>query len=555
MKIFEMSIPPIRIVWLIASVVVTVFSCHAAHAGDEQRPNILFAFADDWGRQAGIYAQVDGAGTISDAVTTPNFDRVAEQGVLFKNAFVNAPSCTPCRSSIVSGQYFWRTGRGAILRGAVWDSNIPAWPLLLRDSGYHLGKSYKVWSPGTPSDAPIGEQKYAFEKAGGRINQFSQHATKLVESGQSVEQAKRELLDEVRENFKGFLAARDPDQPFCFWYGPTNVHRKWIRGSGKALWGIDPDKLQGKLPPFLPDVPTIREDITDYLGEAQAFDAALGVLIEELTTAGLYDNTLIAISGDHGPAGFPHGKCNLYDFGTRVSLAVAGPNVTGGRVVDDFVSLPDLAPTFLEAGGVAIPGVMTARSIWPVLRAAGEGQVDPARRQVFIGRERHVEMAREGNLPYPQRAIRTADYALVINFKPDRYPLGDPYLLHGDHPPTTEEVTETTFVTLPDEDAGPTKAWLVDHRNDPQWSSAFEHAYGKRPREELFDLQKDPNQMQNVASDPAYAEVLEDLRKRLMDELTSSGDPRVVDDGKFFETPPMAGPLPDDVPHPNRDRK
>ncbi len=524
-------------------------------AADNQRPNILFAFADDWGRQASAYAQLDGAGTISDAVKTPNFDRVAEQGVLFKNAFVNAPSCTPCRSSLVSGQYFWRTGRGAILRGAVWDEKIPAWPLLLLDSGYHLGKSYKVWSPGTPSDAPIGQQQYAFEKAGGRINQFSQNATKLVGSGKTVAAAKQELLDEVRQNFSTFLAERDADQPFCFWYGPTNVHRKWIRGSGKALWGIDPDWLQGKLPPFLPDVPTIREDIADYLGEVQAFDAALGVLLEELKQAGLDDNTLIAISGDHGPAGFPHGKCNLYDFGTRVSLAVAGPKVKGGRVVDDFVSLPDLAPTFLEAGAVEIPEVMTARRLWSVLQAEGEGQIDPARSQVFIGRERHVEMAREGNLPYPQRAIRTADYALVINFKPDRFPLGDHYLLNSDNPPSTEEVTESTFVTLPDEDAGPTKAWLVDHRNDPQWSNAFEHAYGKRPHEELFDLRKDPHQMHNVAHDPAYAKVLNDLRSRLMNELTHSGDPRVIEDGKFFETPPMAGPLPDDVPHPNRSRK
>ena len=437
----------------------------------------------------------------------------------------------------------------------MWDLDIPSWPLLLRDSGYHLGKSYKVWSPGTPSDAPIGQQQYAFEKAGGRINQFSQHVTRLVANGKTIAQAKQELLDEVRQNFATFLSQRDPEQPFCFWFGPTNVHRKWIRGSGKALWGIDPDTLAGKLPPFLPDVATVREDIADYLGEAQAFDAALGVLLEELTRAGLYDKTLIAVSGDHGPAGFPHGKCNLYDLGTQVSLAVSGPNVQGGRVVDDFVSLPDLAPTFLQAGGVQTPGVMTAKSLWPVLQAEIEGQVDPSRSQVFMGRERHVEMARTGNLPYPQRAIRTADYTLVINFKPDRYPLGDPYLLDSDNPPSTEELTESTFVTLADEDAGPTKAWLVDHRNDPQWKPTFEHAYGRRPYEELFDLRKDPNQMHNVANDSAYREVLLTLRNRLMDELIRSGDPRVVNDGAYFETPPLAGPLPDDVPHPNRNRK
>jgi len=131
-------------------------------AAETARPNILFFFADDWGRYASIYAAVNGPGGINDVVRTPNFDRIAKQGVLFRHAHVNAPSCTPCRSSLLSGQYFWRTGRGAILRGAVWDKSIPAYPLLLHDAGYHIGKTYKVWDPGTPSDAPYGGQKYTF---------------------------------------------------------------------------------------------------------------------------------------------------------------------------------------------------------------------------------------------------------------------------------------------------------------------------------------------------------------------------------------------------------
>jgi arylsulfatase A-like enzyme len=437
----------------------------------------------------------------------------------------------------------------------VWDDGIPTWPLLLNNNGYHIGKSYKVWSPGTPADAPYGRQRYAFQKAGGRINQFSQHATRLVASGKTLEQAKSEILKEVRGNFRDFLAKREKETPFCYWFGPTNVHRKWIKGSGKAFWGIAPDALKGKMPPFLPDVPAVREDIADYMGEVQAFDAGVGVLLDELKKSGEYDDTLIVVSGDHGPPGFPHGKCNLYDFGTRVALAIAGPGVRGGRVVDDFVNLPDLAPTFLESAGVKTPPVMTARSLWPVLKSDREGMVDPQRTGVFVGRERHVEMARAGNLPYPQRAIRTGDYLFIINFKPDRYPLGDPYHLDGDNPPTTEELTETTFVTLPDEDAGPTKAWLVEHRKDPQWKRYFDHAYGKRPREELFDLKKDPHQMHNVAADPAYASAVKDLREQLLNELKRTGDPRLIEDGRFFETPPMAGPLPDDVPKPNRTRQ
>ena len=519
--------------------------CLASPLAAEERPNILFAFADDWGRLAGAYAATDAPGGLNEIVRTPNFDRVASEGVLFRNAFVNAPSCTPCRSSLLSGQYFWRTGRAAILQGARWDDSIPAWPLLLRDSGYHLGKTWKVWSPGSPVDAPYGGAEHAYQQAGGRFNGFSQRATQRVAQGATVDEAKEELFAEVRGNFRAFLDERDGDRPFCYWFGPTNVHRKWIRGSGAALWNFDPNELAGRMPPFLPDVPTVREDLADYFGEIAAFDAGLGVLLEELKAAGQLDKTLIVVSGDHGPPGFPHGKCNLYDFGVHVALAIAGPGVEGGRAVDDFVGLPDLAPTFLEAAEQEIPAEMTARSLWPVLASNRDGQVDPDRDYVLTGRERHVAAARTGHLPYPQRAIRTKDYLLVVNFRPDRYPLGDPYRLEGGDPPSTQEVTNNTFVTLPDEDAGPTKAWLVDRREDPEWGRYFDHAYRKRPRVELFDLKNDPHQMQNVADDPRHANVVEELRSRLFAELQRTGDPRLVDDGAFFETPPLAGPLGD----------
>ena len=515
----------------------------AACSADAKRPNVLFVFADDWGRYASAYAPVDGPGTINDAVQTPNFDRVAKEGVLFRRAFVSAPSCTPCRSALVSGQHFWRTGRGAILRGAVWDGSKPSFPLLLAESGYHIGETYKVWGPGTPNDAPFGAGKFAYEKGGGRFNQFSENVTKMVAQGSDVEMAKQTLYAEVTKNFDAFLADRKPDQPFCYWFGPTNVHRRWQKGSGKALWGIDPDTLQGKLPPFLPDVPEVREDLADYLGEVQALDAALGLLVQRVEELGELDNTLIVVSGDHGPPGFPHGKCNLYDFGSSVSLAIRWGDAKGGRVIDDLVSLTDLAPTFLELGGVEVPESMTGRSLVGLLKSAASGQVESDRDAVFIGRERHVENARADYMPYPQRAIRTQDFLYIINFRPDRWPLGDPYGLDSDNPPSPQRITQETRATLPDEDAGPTKAWLVGVRNDPQWKAHFDWVYGKRPREELFDLRSDPHQTKNVASSADYALTRAQLEKRLLDELRQTGDPRMLDDGRFFETPPMSGPV------------
>jgi arylsulfatase A-like enzyme len=522
--------------------------CLVGHVhGDQQRPNIVFAFADDWGRFASAYAKVDDDPGLNQCLQTPNFDAIAARGVLFRNAFVNAPSCTPCRSSILSGQYFWRTGRGAILQGAIWDSSIPAWPLMLRDNGYHLGKTWKVWSPGKPADAPYGGQKHAYQKAGNEFNQFSQNALRRVAQGATVDEAKAALLDQVRGNFQLFLAARDGDAPFAYWFGPTNVHRKWVRGSGQQLWGINPDSLQGHLPPFLPDVPVVREDLADYFGEIMAFDAALGVLIEELQAAGELENTLLVVSGDHGPPGFPHGKCNLYNFGTQVALTIAGPGISGSRVVDDFVSLPDLAPTFLEAADIAPPDVMTAKSLWPILQSNESGQVDTDRTWVVTGRERHVASAREEFVPYPQRAIHTKDFVFIVNFHPERYPLGDHYQLEAGNSPEFDKLSNDTYQTLRDEDAGPTKAWLVTERHSAEGREFFERAYNPRPREELYDLRSDPYQMHNVAAQRQYAAVASRFRDQLLTILRESNDPRVVEDGRHFESAPMAGPIPDDA--------
>ena len=127
-------------------------------ASAAEKPNILFCFADDWGRYASAYAALDANPTANSIIKTPNIDAVARRGVLFRNAFVPAPSCTPCRSSLLTGRYFFNTGRGAILQGAVWDDAIPTFPLLLRDNGYSIGKMAKVWTPGTPADAPFGAQ-------------------------------------------------------------------------------------------------------------------------------------------------------------------------------------------------------------------------------------------------------------------------------------------------------------------------------------------------------------------------------------------------------------
>ena len=510
-----------------------------------KRPNIFFIFADDWGRYASVYDQ----NPINSVITTPNFDRLAQEGVCFTNAHVPSPSCTPCRSSLFSGQYFYRTSRAAILRPALWDETIPVFPLMLEQSGYRIGFTYKAWSPGLNPDTPIGGNRTRYNRAGNRFNQFSQNVTRMVAAGTEREAAKEELYAECLRNFEMFLAdgEKSPEEkakPFLYYFGPTNTHRAWERGSGKALWGINPDDLKGKLPKFLPDVHDVREDFSDYLGEVLALDAMLGRFLKKLEEMGELDNTVIVASGDHGIPGFPRGKTNLYNLGTEVSLFVRwGGEVKGGRTVDDFINIMDLAPTFLEIGGLVPPDVMTGKSIVPLLMSEKSGQIDSSRDYAVTGRERHYDAARPDLSPYPERSIRTKDFLYIRNFRPERFPMGDPYHLEtGDSREMMEQRLRDTGYTYPDLDSSPTKTWLVLHGNDPEWTKYYHYAFGKRPAEELYDLRNDPDYLVNVAEQPEYAAVREELSGRLMNILISTGDPRVTGDGETYEKPPFAGP-------------
>jgi len=262
-------------------------------------------------------------------------------------------------------------------------------------------------------------------------------------------------------------------------------------------------------------------------------------LIQQLKDAGELDRTLVVISGDHGAPGFPGGKCNLYDFGVGVSLMAAGPGVPGGRVVDDFVNLMDLTPTFLDVGGVKHPPGLNGKSIWPVLTSEKAGQVDPDRTWVVTGRERHVADAREGSKPYPQRALRTKEFLYVRNFEPDRYPMGDPKGVTTDKAPTANALENDTYAAFADMDASPTKAWLVANRSDEKWKWHYDYAFAKRPAEELFDLKSDPQQLKNVAADPAFATARKQMGERLTKILTDAGDPRLVEADCRFEKAPF----------------
>jgi len=313
------------------------------------------------------------------------------------------------------------------------------------------------------------------------------------------------------------------------WFGSHFPHRPYPRGSG-AKNGIDPAKVV--VPPYLPDNDTVRGDICDYFLAAQTFDRQCGELLAALEKTGELDNTLIVISGDNGWP-FPRCKATCYDTGTHQPLAVRwGSRVKGGRVVDDFVSLADLAPTFLEAAELKPPPAMTARSFLNVLLADKSGQVDPTRDHVLTGMERHVPRGRDDGdqrgVGYPMRTIVTREFHYIRNFRPDRWPAADP---PAGAMPGFDEFAKNTFAGFADVDAGPSKAWLLTHRDDP----AFQRAFGKRPARELYDLRKDPFELKNVADDPACADAVKELDARLMAELKAADDPRVAGTGDEFD--------------------
>lgn len=490
---------------------------------EDTRPNILILFADDLGRYASAYSRPDQP-SVNDAIQTPNFDWIASQGMVATNAFVSAPSCTPSRAALVSGRHFFRNGSGAQLHSP-WHSDDPdPWDEVqgygkrLAAAGYHVGLTYKDHVP----DKQFGK---SYQPAGRRVNGYSQFVSKQ----EDIEAAKQQLDDEARRNFRAFLDAREPGQPFLYSFHPTNPHRKWIRGSGKALWGIDPDELEGKMPSFLPDVPVIREDFADYLGEAMAFDRCCGVLIDELRKTGELDQTLILISGDHGAPGFPRGKTSVYDFGARVLFAARWPErIQAGQVVDTPISLIDVAPTLLEAAGVPAVEGMNGQSLLPALAKA---EHDKLRGSALIGREIHYWKAREGLLPYPTRAIRVQDYLYIVNFKPERGPNGD--VLRDLDGLSFEQLANQTGLTYPDLDACPTKAWMIQNRDDERYQWHWQLGFGHRPAEELYYLPEDPHQVRNLAEDPKFAEAKASLREQLFAELERWNDPRL--DGDCFD--------------------
>lgn len=485
----------------------------AGRTESRRLPNILFAIADD---QSYPHASAYG----SKLFQTPSFDAVAARGVLFNNAFVAAPQCSPSRAAILTGRNIWQLEEAGT-HSSYFPSKFPVFTDALEAAGYFPGYTGKAWDPGNWKDAG-----WKRNPVGGEYNQ-RKHSAVPASGISDIDYA---------ANFRDFLAEKPSDRPFFFWYGSKEPHRVYEKGSGKKAGLRESDLV---VPAFLPNDAVVREDMLDYALEVNWFDRQLGEMMKILAERGELDNTIIIVTADNGMA-FPYAKANLTESGTHVPLAICGPGVSGSsRRVDDLVSLTDLAPTLLDMAGVAhFPG-MTGRTMMPILQQRSSGRVDPSRRSIVTGRERHTH-ARPDNLGYPARALRDSQYLYVRNEKPERWPAGDP-------PPPGNAQLASTLKMKPivsgyeDIDDSPTKSFMISNRSS--FPGLFRLGFEKRGEEQLFDISTDPYCLNDLSGDVRKKNVLQQMRLALADRLRSEGDPRSSGDGDVFESYPRFGAM------------
>ncbi len=484
---------------LLAAMFVAGIDGRAAQS-NSARPNILFIIADDASRDSmGAYG--------STYVKTPNFDRIASEGVLFTQAYNCNPKCAPARACLLTGRYSWQL-EAACNHNPFLPAKWEFYPFLLEDSGYFMGFTGKGWGPGDYTGVEVG--KPGFRKGDNPAGHPYQ-ARKLKQPYKGMANT------DYAGNFADFLKARPKDKPFCFWLGTKEPHRGYEKDSWKKA-GKDLSKVT--VPAYYPDNEVIRGDLADYALEVEWYDTHIGRALKHLEEHGQLDNTVIIATSDHGMP-FPRVKGQIYDDGFHIPFAVRwGAKIKPGRVVTDFITFPDLAPTLMELAGLKAHAQMTGKSFVPQLLSTKSGRVDPKRNHTLLGKERHDIGRTDGDslsVAYPARAIRNDQFLYVRNFKPNRWPVGDPQygFLNCDGSPTKSYLTELS-------------AGHADYR-------FYEMAFGKRPEEELFDMEKDPDCVNNLAADPAHARTKAALWAQLQRELKAQGDPRILGNGDIFD--------------------
>ena len=481
------------------SIVFFLFNFFSCTTNEEapKRPNILFAIADDasW-KHWGAYG--------CDWVKTPAFDRVAESGILFTNAYTPNAKCAPSRSCILTGRNSWQLEE-ATNHSPLFPSKFKTYAEALGENGYWVGSVAKGWAPGDPGE--INGKKR--ELTGPKFDEFT-----------TTPPAKQISKNDYARNFEAFLEARPKGQPFCFWYGSTEPHRAYEFEAGIKYGGKNINEID-EVPAFWPDVDTVRKDMLDYAFEIEYFDSHLQKMLEKLEEIGELENTLVIVTADNGMP-FPRIKGQVYEYSNHLPLAIMWPNgiKNPGRIVDDFVNFIDFTPTYLELAGLTAETAgmqeITGSSLTEIFYTEKEGYVIPNRDFVLVGKERH-DVGRPNDEGYPVRGILKDGYLYLRNFKPERWPKGNP---------------ETGYLNC---DGSPTKTYILDTRRKKGVMEYWQLNFGKRVSEELYNISEDPFCMNNLAEDSSLAERKAKLIDEMTQKLTEQGDPRILGNGDIFD--------------------
>jgi N-sulfoglucosamine sulfohydrolase len=402
-----------------------------------KRPDILYLHSHDTGRYVQPYGE---------QVPMPNVQALADQGVLFRQAFCAAPTCSASRACLLTGQYGQSNGMlGLAHRG--WS---------LRDYHHHI---VNVLRGAGYTSTLIGEQHISKEPSVIGYDEVMKVPTTHVDS---VAPLAMEVLRRPRE------------RPLFVSIGFFETHRDFL------IPGSLRDLHYSKPPNNLPDTPEVRGDMAAFKASARSLDHGVGMVLSQLDARGLDKDTLIIFTTDHGMP-FPGAKATLYDRGLGVTLILRGPEpFDGGRVIDGLVSHIDIYPTVCEYLGIERPSFLQGVSLLPLLR----GEVAQVREEIFAGSTWHAAYE-------PQRAIRTVRHKYIRRWG------------------------ERTRPVLANTDDGPSKDLLIREG----WAER------KIPKEQLYDLVFDPNEANNLATEPGCAALVSDLRARLEEWMRDTEDP------------------------------
>jgi uncharacterized sulfatase len=501
------------------SILAYLIGCSDKQQKQTRRPNILFAISDD---QSFSHTSFAGA----KFVNTPAFDRVASEGIYFTNCIAGSPGCAPSRSTIVTGRYHWQNEQSG-QHASSWMKKYIPFIDLLDANGYITGRTGKGVSPFQYARNE-NDSLWRATDAGG-----IEHSHIAYEKGSADDERTAGGIGPVNyfANFKYFMENVRDEKPFFFWYGATEPHRDYELDS----WKRNNKNLDDvEVPGFFPDHEIVRGDMLDYAVEIEWFDLHLQRMLAYLEEIGELENTIVMVTADNGMP-FPRAKANGYDYGVHVPLAVRFPkNFPGGRTVNDPVGFADIAPTILELTSTSAKGMLpiSGKSILNILKSKNQGIVDASKKYVFAGRERHSS-SRYLNWGYPQRLIRSKDFLLVWNLKPDLWPAGAPQALdkEGKLRPMygiDENGKHHSEWAFTDIDAAPTKSFIIENWQDENIRPYFDWAHAKRPEWELFDVQSDPYCLNDLMGNPDYTDVEKEMKDALLNELRKSNDPRIV---------------------------